>query len=240
MVNQDTQGIIDEILAARPDVVLLQEYTDAWHAAMKPALSGQYPFSSFVTQDDSFGVAIYSRTPFVNGEADNRLPLGRSLAPQTRAVVRFNGHDVAVYNVHLLPPRRLDYTVESRMQFADLLKTLSEEKLPYVVAGDWNLTGDTPQHRDLARIGARDAHDLAGTGRGATWPVNSFFRYVPGLRFDHVYVGPGLTAAGSEVGVGRGSDHRPVIADVTIDAPPGPAGPRRPGPASPASPRPPR
>jgi endonuclease/exonuclease/phosphatase (EEP) superfamily protein YafD len=217
MVNQDTQGIIDEILAARPDVVLLQEYTDAWHAAVEPALSGRYPFSSVVTQDDSFGVAVYSRTPFVEGDVDNRLPLGRSLVPQTRAVVRFAGRDVAVYNVHLLPPRNLGYATEGRLQFADLLQTLSGEKLPYVVAGDWNFTGDVPQHRDLRRIGARDAHDLAGTGRGATWPVNSFFRYLPGLQFDHVYVGPGLTAVRSAVGVGRGSDHRPVIADVTVD-----------------------
>jgi len=221
MVNHDTQGIIDEILAARPDVLLLQEYTDAWHAAVTPALSGQYPFSSVVTQDDSFGVAVYSRTPFVGGDVDNRLPLGRSLVPQTRAVVRFAGRDVTVYNIHLLPPRNLGYATEGRLQFADLLQTLSGEKLPYVVAGDWNFTGDVPQHRDLRRIGARDAHDLAGTGRGATWPVNSFFRYLPGLRFDHVYVGPGLTAVRSEVGVGRGSDHRPVIADVTVDAPPG-------------------
>ena len=221
MVNQDTRGIIDEILAARPDVVLLQEYTDHWHAAMKPALSAEYPFGSFVTQDDSFGVAVYSRTAFVNGDVDNRLPLGRSLVPQTRAVVRFAGRDVAVYNVHLLPARRLDYAIESRLQFADLLETLSAEELPYVVGGDWNFTGDAPQHRDLARLGARDAHDLAGAGRGATWPVNSFFQYLPGLRLDHGYVGPGLTAARSKVGVGRGSDHRPVIADVTTDGPPG-------------------
>ena len=224
MVNQDTQGIIDEITAARPDVVLLQEYTHHWHLAMRAALSGQYPYSSFVTQDDSFGVAIYSRTPFISGNVDNRLPLGRSLVPQTRAVFRLGGHEVAVYNVHIVPPRRLDYTVEGRLQFADLLAMLSAENLPYIVAGDWNLTGDTPQHRDLMRIGARDAHDLAGRGRGSTWPVNSFFRYLPGFRFDHVYVGPGLAAVRSEVGVGRGSDHRPVIADVACDA-------REPGPA---------
>ena len=219
MVNADTQGIIDEIKAARPDVLLVQEYTDAWHKALGAALSDQYPFSSHVTQDDSFGVAIYSRTPFVDGDVDNRLPLGRSLVPQTRAVVRFGGRHVAVYNVHLLPPRRLDYTIDSRLQFADLLAMLSQENLPYVVAGDWNLTGDTPQHRDLKRIGARDAHDLAGRGRGATWPVNSFFRYLPGLRLDHVYVGPGLTAVKCETGTGLGSDHRPVIADVTFDRP---------------------
>lgn len=220
MINRRTQGIIDEIQSARPDVLLLQEYTDPWHEAISAALAAEYSHRSFVTQDDSFGVALYSRTPFVEWDVDNRLPLGRSLVPQTRAVIRFGGREVAVYNIHLLPPRRLDHTVESRLQFADLLKTLSEEKLPYVVGGDFNLTGDAPQHADLRRIGARDAHDLAGRGRGATWPVNAFFRYLPGLRLDHVYVGPGLTAVRSEAGRGEGSDHRPVIADVTWETPP--------------------
>jgi endonuclease/exonuclease/phosphatase (EEP) superfamily protein YafD len=210
-------------------VLLLQEYTDHWHASMTAGLADLYPHRGFVIQDDSFGTAVYSRTPLVDGPVDNRLPLGRSLVPQGRAVMRFAGRDVAVYNIHLLPPRRLDYTVESRLQFADLLKTLSEEELPYVVGGDFNLTGDTPQHRDLARIGARDAHDLAGRGRGATWPVNSFFRYLPGLRLDHLYVGPGLTAVKCAVGTGVGTDHRPLIADVTFAAA-GPEPEQGPGP----------
>src|SRR6266516_4777318 len=58
LVNRDTQPIVDEIRAAGADVVLLQEYTNHWHAAMKAALAERYPFSSFVTQDDSFGVAV--------------------------------------------------------------------------------------------------------------------------------------------------------------------------------------
>ena len=217
MINQDTGPILSEIRQADPDVVLLQEYTDHWHADASKALSQHYPHSSFVPRDDSFGVAIYSRLPFVE-EVDNRFPLGRAGVEQTRSVVRFDGRDVAIYNIHLLPPRRLDYTVDSRLQFADLLEALAREDLPYVVGGDFNLTGDTPQHRDLKRIGAIDAHDAAGRGRGATWPVNSFFRYLPGLRLDHVYVGPGMKAVRVVSGTGQGSDHRPIIADVAWDA----------------------
>ena len=217
MVNRDVAPILAEVRAARPDVLLLQEYSDGSHEAAKAALAGDYPYSSVVTRDDSFGVAIYSRLPFV-GDVDNRLPLGRAGVEQTRAVVRVDGRDVAVYNVHLLPPRRLDYTVDGRLQFADLLETLSGEKLPYVVAGDLNLTGDTPQHADLRRVGALDAHDVAGRGRGSTWPVNAFFRYLPGLRMDHVYAGNGLVPVSCRTGEGRGSDHRPVVAEVSWGA----------------------
>ena len=235
MVNKDTAPILAEIRDANPDVLLLQEYTEQWHEAMTAAgFPADYPYSSFVTRDDSFGVALYSKFPFV-GEVDNRLPLGRAGVEQTRAVVRVGRGDVAVYNVHLLPPRRLDYTVDSRLQFADLLDNLTSERLPYVLAGDLNLTGDTPQHRDLRRIGAVGAHDAVGAGRGSTWPVNSFFRFLPGLRLDHVYVGNGLSAVRCETGEGRGSDHRPIIVDVAWGATapaPGPAEARAPGAAS--------
>ena len=35
MVNQDTAGIIGEVQAARPDVLLLQEYTAEWDEAIQ-------------------------------------------------------------------------------------------------------------------------------------------------------------------------------------------------------------
>jgi endonuclease/exonuclease/phosphatase (EEP) superfamily protein YafD len=231
MVNRDTAPIVAEIERARPDVLLLQEYTAEWHEAMTAAgAAKELPYRSFVTRDDSFGVAVYSRFPFV-GEVDNRFPLGRAGVEQTRAVLRIEGRDVAVYNVHLLPPRRLDYVVDGRLQFAGLLDALAAEELPYVLAGDLNLTGDTPQHRDLIGAGARDAHDAAGRGRGATWPVNSFLRHVPGLRMDHVYAGNGLMPVTCVTGEGRGSDHRPVIAGVAwaAAAPAAEAGPSRTG-----------
>ena len=38
MVNADTDGIIGEILAAKPDVLMLQEYTAGWHAAIQRAI----------------------------------------------------------------------------------------------------------------------------------------------------------------------------------------------------------
>jgi endonuclease/exonuclease/phosphatase (EEP) superfamily protein YafD len=35
MVNRNTESMIQEIQAARPDVLLLQEYTDKWHTALR-------------------------------------------------------------------------------------------------------------------------------------------------------------------------------------------------------------
>jgi endonuclease/exonuclease/phosphatase (EEP) superfamily protein YafD len=216
MVNTDTDGIIAEVIAAKPDVLMLQEYTEHWHAAMQEALAKDYPYSSVVMRDDSFGIAIYSRKPFA-GEVDQRFPLGRAGVDEMRAEIDIAGKRLALYNVHLLPPRTLLYSGEHRLQVADLVDTLRNEKLPYVVCGDFNFPDLSPQQSALKRAGAREAHQLAGYGRGATWPVIYAFRYLmPGIRIDHVYLGRQLTATTCETGEGRGSDHRPVVVDVAF------------------------
>jgi endonuclease/exonuclease/phosphatase (EEP) superfamily protein YafD len=212
-VNQNTQSIIEEISAADPDVLLLQEYTEHWHQALQQSIGCEYPHVCCERREDSFGVAVYSKRPFEE-PADTHLPLGRFGEPQMRVVTRIANRPVAFYNVHLLPPRGLDYTIGHRTQFADLVDLLSSEALPIVLAGDFNFTENSPHARTLKAHGFSDAHSVGGWGRGATWPVNSFFRWIPGLRLDHIYINRGLTCTECRTGTGRGSDHRPVIAEL--------------------------
>lgn len=211
--NTNTASIVDEIRAADPDLLLLQEYTSHWHDALQSAIGPRYPHTRYVRREDSFGNAIYSKRPFAE-EVDQRLKMGKGLVPQFRAVVEIEGQQVAVYNVHLLPPWGMDFLIETRREFADLLDMLAAEPLPTILAGDFNFTERSPQARALRRNGIRDAHDLGGWGRGTTWPISGFFRWVPSLRLDHVYLQGGLTCTGCRTGKGRGSDHRPVIAEV--------------------------
>ena len=130
--------------------------------------------------------------------------------------VRIAGHKVTVFNVHLLPPRDLQYFGEARWQFADLLDALEREEGPVIVAGDFNFTAQSANASVLKRAGLREVHDLAGWGRGATWPVMSYLRRVPGLRIDHIFLGAGLTCLQATTGEGQGSDHRPVIAELSF------------------------
>jgi endonuclease/exonuclease/phosphatase (EEP) superfamily protein YafD len=212
-VNRNIAPIIDEIRAADPDILLLQEYTAHWHSALQAAIGREYPHERHVCRDDSFGTAIYSKRPFVGG-VNMAVPLGSAEEPQVRAVVRIAGREVAVYNVHLLPPSGLDYTIENRRQFADLLDRLPKEPLPVIMGGDFNFTETTPHAAALGHIRMLEAFDLGGWGRGATWPVNSFFRWVPGIRLDHLYLRGNLTCSHCRTGIGRGSDHRPLIAKI--------------------------
>jgi len=119
-----------------------------------------------------------------------------------------------VYNVHLLPPLGIAHMIESRSQLADLLDMLAADPLPVIVGGDFNFTETSSNARALRRQELIDSHSIAGRGRGATWPVNSFFRWLPGVRLDHVYISDGLTCTSCRTGNGFGSDHRPVVVEV--------------------------
>jgi endonuclease/exonuclease/phosphatase (EEP) superfamily protein YafD len=97
--------------------------------------------------------------------------------------------------------------------FADLL---GKEEHPIVLAGDFNCTNRSPYASALRNIDLRDVHTQAGFGRGATWPVSGFFRRLPGLRLDHIFLSDALTCTESRTGTGTGSDHRPVVARIAF------------------------
>lgn len=213
--NTDTEGILAEITAFQPDILVLQEYRPHWHEALWAALRDDYPYSCFEIRRDNFGQALYSRFPFAR-RPETELPLGDAATPQTRAVVRFGGRELAVYNIHLMPPMGVANARRHRREFADLLDRLAREELPVILCGDFNFTNDSAFADDLARLGLADVHRLCGRGLGTTWPVVRFYRYLPGLRLDHIFISKELSGVESGVGVGRGSDHRPIQARVRL------------------------
>jgi endonuclease/exonuclease/phosphatase (EEP) superfamily protein YafD len=212
MVNRNVEPILAEIGAADPEVVLLQEYTDHWHEAWVKAHGKRYPHGGHVNREDSFGIAIWSKRPLADVRVD--VPIGDGSTPQMRAVMQHAGRPIALYNVHLLPPRTFSYLAGHRMEVRNLVSLLEAEKLPAIVTGDFNFSMRTPQADRLLAAGYVDAHRSAGRGRGATWPVIGITRYVPGVQLDHVFLRGPLACARVETGEGRGSDHRPLMVEL--------------------------
>lgn len=217
MVNKKTDGIVKELTELNPDVMVFQEYTPLWHNALRKAFLKKYPYRIHAARQDSFGAAIYSKKPFLNKK--KKIAVGDMKVPTFRVRLEHEERTFVLYNIHTLPPRKMDYVVEQRKQFRDLKKFFAEEKDSILLCGDFNWTEHTQFHRALIDIGFREGHNTIGSGRGGTWPVLKVSRYLPGIRLDHMYALGDLQFVEHWSGYGEGSDHRPIFARVAFKKP---------------------
>ncbi|MBC7834233.1 MAG: endonuclease/exonuclease/phosphatase family protein [Phycisphaerales bacterium] len=207
-----------EIDRIEPDVILFQEYTVTAEQVL-PGLLADFPHIAQAARDDAFGQAVYSKLPFEE-RVSNYPSIGSWIIPQQYAVLAFGDRRIGLLNVHVVPPVSLEYYTDQRAQTAaiaryvtDLLRSGKEDGL--IVMGDFNAT---PQSSHLAAVrsaGLVDAHQVAGRGRGSTWPRTGMLRYAPGIRLDHALVGVALEPLHAVVGDDIGSDHRPIAVRVS-------------------------
>jgi endonuclease/exonuclease/phosphatase (EEP) superfamily protein YafD len=216
MINPTTQGIIGELKEFKPQVMVFQEYSPRWHAALSEAFLKDYPHRVYVTRRDSFGAAIYSKLPFQNKKT--KILVGEMHVPTFRVELSHNGQQWVLYNIHTLPPRKMGYVVEQRRQFRDLKERFKDEKYPVLLCGDFNWTEHTSFHKGLLDMGFKEGHTEVGVGHGGTWPVLGIGRYIPGIRLDHMYALRGISFLEHCSGYGQGSDHRPIFAKVAIES----------------------
>jgi vancomycin resistance protein VanJ len=95
----------------------------------------------------------------------------------------------------------------------DLSKWLRKCGNPQIIAGDLNLLPDSPIYRRFWS-GYWNAFGSAGLGFGYTeWPHVPVVRF--GIRIDHILSGPDWRPYRCWVGPDIGSDHLPLIADLT-------------------------
>lgn len=214
--NRHFDEILAEIRRVNPDVLFLQEYSSDWYIALSAALSQEYKYNAESVYDNPFGQAIFSRIPF-EGKPEY-LRIGYVETPQQRIVIKLGGRPIALYNIHLVPPHAIHVMGERRLQFAELLDHLDHDPLPTLISGDFNLTNTSAQAAALMQRGYRDVSQIDGWGLCDTWTVRGLWRYVPipGVRIDHIYLSPKLTAHDAATGAGSGSDHRPVMAEIGL------------------------
>lgn len=220
------------LLSTNADVLCLQEMSEANDAALSAALGKVYPY-----QISDNGNAIYSRyplKPFIQ-QGDGTGVFGILGAEITFPEVSAN--PIAVYSVHFPLPtgsRRLpdflerpslvrtalkyDETGRDR-EIRDFLTLIRDQKLPYIVAGDFNMSDQTALYSEVvARMG--DSFREAGYGPGFSWPVASMVdlpAFFPALaRIDYVWHSGQFRAVQAYQGPSLGSDHLPLVAVVAL------------------------
>lgn len=234
--KHDLMPLIEELERSRPDIVLFQDAVKA----------GAGPLADYFRtwQVRSHGqYLIASRYPLSSAEVLELPYPGRSTESLLRCTVRVGTAEISIYNVHFKTPRRglnafrkakqgpghipgaidrFENNILTRVtQARTVARYLAKERGAVLVAGDLNAPDASQVCGILRDAGLRDAFAESGRGYGYTYGHFLLKNRLPWLRvswmrIDHIMAGPGLTARRCFVGTGKGSDHRPVIADFII------------------------
>lgn len=197
------------------DLLALSEYEVELAGPLETVLEEEYPYSAayrYVTD-----AALFSRYPIV---AQRVIHLGEMRSPLLRAVVNVDGVFITVYVVHLTSPlmtgpARIYDATERNQELALVQQALASETGPLLVMGDFNFADQSEAYRILDDQLA-DTFREAGQGMGFTFPNQS--RFMPPLvRLDYIWHSDHfITNSAAVLDDARASDHRPVMANLTI------------------------
>jgi endonuclease/exonuclease/phosphatase family metal-dependent hydrolase len=217
--------LVEFLRRADTDLIGLQEVDAAQAAAIASELAEDYPHQVLAGTGFS-GRGLLSRLPIVEHEQLHLSPE----RPDLRAVVEFGGQTATILVAHPPPPRLsrqgMVFDLTTIRQIEQLAVT-AVETAPAVLLGDFNMTTGNPIYAWLESLGLVDAFTTAGVGRGVTFPVRlgktrrvnhrlSWVPLPPMARIDYIWHSGNLTSLAAWVESGAGSDHRPVLARLSL------------------------
>lgn len=208
-LNSNVEAIAASVSAADADVVVLVELGDAPAARMDQVLAG-YPYRLSTPRiDRSSGAArsvIASRWPLtvIRDRPDGLHAVG--------ATVRTPLGPLHVIGVHLTRPWPFQEQWGQISQTMALGAVIGDLQGPVIVAGDFNSVSSARIGRQIRRdLGLRPAPGFPGT-----WPTALPAAFA--VTIDQVYRSSDLTFVSRRLGRATGSDHRPVVTEVTLAA----------------------
>ncbi len=210
----DANTIVELVREYHVDVLAVQEFTAQGRDALaKAGLGDLLPHNALADEAGASGSGLYSRYPLA-GKGDHRNGGGFRQAYGT--IQPDGAGPVFIESVHPLAPWSVKVNNDWRGDL-DAEPKADPDGTPRILLGDFNSTLDHGPLRDLIATGYRDAADAAGKGLVPTWPYQGG-RVIPKVTIDHVLVDKRIGVR--EVSVHRipDSDHRAIVAELTVPA----------------------
>jgi endonuclease/exonuclease/phosphatase (EEP) superfamily protein YafD len=206
--NANTQAMLELVRAEKPDLIVLQEVTDLWAASMD-AVQTDYPHRHVIPQLDNFGIAVYSRLPFLDVDVLYSPPLD---FPSLVIQQALGNATVSYVSTHPIPPiGKLGYDARNE-QLAYIGKRIAAMDGPAVLIGDLNTAVWGHHYKTLvADTGLTNARD--GFGIIPTWPRQMPFAMIP---IDQCLVSDDFVVTDIRSGPAIGSDHLPLIVTLAL------------------------
>jgi endonuclease/exonuclease/phosphatase (EEP) superfamily protein YafD len=207
----DAAAVVALAASSNTDIVALEELTPAALPRLAQAgLDRDFPYSVVAPSTAANGVGLFSRRPLSRMTLSNVWPSGAVAAH----VELGNGlGPITVYVVHVPAPwpQRDGLWLQ---QLRTIPQTIADIAGPLVMAGDFNSTMEHAPFRTMLSASAMaDAADVAGAGWLPTYPSDS--AVPPVIAIDHVLT-RGASATAVHTVTVRGSDHRAVVATLTV------------------------
>ena len=216
----DVDAIVNVIKAQQPDVVALQEidvHTKRSGASNQAEEIGRklgmnhYFGKAIDYEGGEYGVAILSRYPMSEAVV-NRLPSkaetkGEPRVLATAKIMLPDGTAIRFGSTHL--DAQKDPT-NRKLQMEEIVKIASSEKLPFVLAGDFNCTPASEELQLLDRHFTRTCQSCE-----PTIPVNNPTRAIDFIAY--APVGKFRVLSHQVLPERYASDHLPVVAVITVE-----------------------
>lgn len=209
--NQNHAKVLQYIHSINPDIIGAEEVRPHWSQALTDSLT-EYPYRVIEPEDTAFGIALFSKYPLRQTQV---VKFGQPFGPRKRyfaSIVTNVQYDrpFTVIVTHPLPPMR-GFSVRNS-QLADIARHRPAYQENLMLIGDLNVTPWSPYFQDLLKnSGLRDSQ--LGFGVQSSWQSP-----IPGVMIpiDHVLVSPRFSVLARELGPDIGSDHRPVLVDLSL------------------------
>ena len=207
--NRAYARTVQAIRQADADAILLMEVDRAWMDALAP-LRADYPHARALILDRGFGIALLSRLPLDHAEIRT---IGPANLPSVIARFRWEHASVSLIGTHPLSPIRPRHARLRDEQMRALAHHISGLEGPVLLLGDFNMTSWSPVFTEvLQRTGLRDSR--VGHGLQPSWPA---FAASLGIPIDHCLVSRHVTVHRRRAGPSVGSDHLPVLIEVSVE-----------------------
>ena len=207
-VNRSHRRVLEFIRTAQPDAVVLLEVTSAWRAALA-ALECDYPYAHSAAEPSERSVLILSRRPLTCATVVHFEGMAE---PALLAALEFGGRTLRIIAAHATWPMGLrNFSLRNR-QLARIAQLARATPAPLIVIGDLNITARSPHFRELLAAGALQSA-ANGFGYQPTWPT---FLPLFGIQIDHCLVSSGIAVQRFARGPRVGSDHRPIVVDLSL------------------------
>lgn len=216
--NQPSPAALGWFESTGADAVAIIECSQEWVDALRAASSAEgatWPHVVVRSGDHPIaGIALLSRHPLRDAQAITS-PAGRF--PMIDAVVEAPAGPVRIMVAHPVPPVGLSAVTMRDAEISWLAQRCASSSLPTVIVADFN---DTPFGAAIrgfaASSGMRSAASVSGLV--TTWPARVGGVPWPAplrIAIDHGFVSRSIAVAALSAGPDIGSDHLPLVIDIS-------------------------